>query len=97
MFNFLRRKSEVTAPKGSASPRIASRVTPETGGNVVSKRNTSSMPSSQATQGEDIRVSYLHAREVSGDALRQALDVPEGAAVVLGFVSIDDYRYRSQN
>lgn len=43
----------------------------------------------EAAAGDDMRVVYLHHSELSGTKLHDALNVPGGPAVVVGFVSPD--------
>ena len=91
MFDFLKRKNTTPSPGSGSSqePRVRSRVTPTASSSFTTTTTSRPRISSSGTQGEDIRVTYFPDGNLPADTLRQALDVAEGAAIVLGFVSVD--------
>ncbi len=86
MFDFLKsKKSE--SERSSLRDRVDAKPLPQI--KTAAAADAVGKAASGALQGADVAVLYLHEREITKEALAPIRALPDGAALVLGFVSPD--------
>ena len=83
MFDFLKRKEDGDE-RSSLRDRVDAKPLPQ-----VEKRAAKARAANGALQDGDIAVCYLHRSEISRESLSPIASLPDGVALVLGFVSPD--------
>lgn len=87
LFDFLKsKKSE--SEKSSLRDRVDARPLPQVQRTAAAKE-AAGKTSGSAPKGADVAVLYLHEREITQEGLSPIRSLPDGAALVLGFVSPD--------
>ena len=84
MFDFLKSRKDEEG-KSSLRDRVDAKPLPQ----VQKAAAQNKAPAARDLQGADIAVCYLHRSEISRESLSPIASLPDGAALVLGFVSPD--------
>ena len=84
MFDFLKSRKDEEG-KSSLRDRVDAKPLPQ----VQKAAAQNGAPAGRDLQGGDIAVCYLHRSEISRESLSPIASLPDGVALVLGFVSPD--------
>ena len=84
MFDFLKSRKDEEG-KSSLRDRVDAKPLPQ----VQKAAAQNKAPAARDLQGADVAVCYLHRSEIARENLAPIASLPDGAALVLGFVSPD--------